>query len=158
MSTGGASVRPINQKGPDGSFLTCHACGSYRHLVASWPYSYENAKMAQQVFSDPAEKVVLFTGYNKDAVQVLGEEAKNWAVLDTAWFSTVCWQKWFQCYLSTLPDDELMKIQQNKGHKVFKFGCGEVLQSLLYVNYLVILLAKMLSLKWMLLSLPSLLC
>eukprot|EP00795_Rhopilema_esculentum_P002321 gene2321-biopygen11363 len=132
VSTGGASVRPINQKGPDGSLLTCHACGSYRHLVASCPYSYENAKMAQQVLSDPAEKVVLFTGYNKDAVQVLGEEAINCAVLDTACTSTVCGQKWFQCYLSTLPDGELMKIQQTKGQKVFKFGGGEVLQSLLF--------------------------
>ena len=132
VSTSGASVRPINQKGPDGSLLTCHACGSYRHLVASCPYSYENAKMAQQVLSDPAEKVVLFTGYNKDAVQVLGEEAINCAVLDTACTSTVCGQKWFQCYLSTLPDGEMMKIQQTKGQKVFKFGGGEVLQSLLF--------------------------
>ncbi len=133
INKGGDYVKPINPKAADGTYLTCHACGSYRHLVASCPHSYENAKRTQHVnISDPAEKVVLFTGYNKGAVQVLGEEAKNCAVLDTACTSTVCGQQWFQCYLSTLPDVELAKIQQKKGQKVFKFGGGEVLQSVMF--------------------------
>ena len=34
--------RPINPTGPDGRPITCKSCGSYRHLMAKCPDSWEN--------------------------------------------------------------------------------------------------------------------
>ena len=47
------------------------------------------------------ERVTLFTGNNKRIVQDIGNEARNCAILDCASSSTVCRQKWMDCYLQS---------------------------------------------------------
>ena len=32
----------MNPKGTDGQYLTCICCGSYRHLIANYPHSWES--------------------------------------------------------------------------------------------------------------------
>jgi transposase InsO family protein len=136
-----ASDRPVNPKDENGKYLTCHACGSFRHMVTKCPHSWENIQASDNVklsnATDQAtddclfiqENVVMFTGYDKDQVRILGDESRNCAVLDTACTSTVCGRKWLQCFLGTLTDQERSSMQRSPGRKIFKFGGGEKLKS-----------------------------
>ena len=121
--------RPVNPTGPDGRPLTCRSCGSFRHLMAKCPDSWENMGSTNIVDSFN-ENIVLFTGYNKEDISLLGRDAHNSAVLDSACSSTVCGQKWFKGYYDSLSDCDKGKVVQSCGQKVFKFGGGEQLRSL----------------------------
>ena len=55
------------------------------------------------------------------------KEAGNCVVLDCAYSSTVFGKKRLDCDLSSLSKTESLKIKQNQGIKVFKFGGGEIL-------------------------------
>ncbi|ESO88643.1 hypothetical protein LOTGIDRAFT_165427 [Lottia gigantea] len=78
-------TKKINDPGPDGNPLRCPSCGSYRHLMADCPDSYEN--------------MFLFTGYQKNDVSILGKDAQNFAVLESACSGTVCGSKWMKNYM-----------------------------------------------------------
>jgi hypothetical protein len=80
-------TKHLNPSGPDGKILTCRSCGSYRHLVAKCPDSWENLA---KVNITEEEHTVLFTGYQKQDIMQLGSDARNCAVLDSACSSTVC--------------------------------------------------------------------
>ena len=71
--------------------MTCRSCGSFRHLVAKCPDSWENLSKVHITENEhSAEHAVLFTGYHEKEVSQLGTEARNCAVLDSACSSTVC--------------------------------------------------------------------
>ena len=59
-------VKNLNPTGPEGRVLTCRSCGSYRHLVAKCPDSWEN--MSKVNNTETEEHAVLFTGYHKEEV------------------------------------------------------------------------------------------
>ena len=49
--------KKINPKGENGEILICPSCGSYRHLLADCPDSYENqAKLKSKAFAAEAIK------------------------------------------------------------------------------------------------------
>ena len=83
--------RKINPVGANGAVMTCVACGSYRHLLADCPDSWEN--MSKTNVTEILTNPVLFTGNNIADVKQLAYEAQNCAVLDCACSSTVCGQK-----------------------------------------------------------------
>ena len=64
--------KSINPTGSDGNLLTCKSCGSYRHLMAACPHSYENMSKVNTCTVDE-EDVVLFTGFQKDDISNLGK-------------------------------------------------------------------------------------
>ena len=127
-SGGDNKGRHVNANGPDGKPMTCNSCGSYRHLMAKCPDSWENMKPVRLV-EEPKEDVVLFTGFNKASVSQLSVEARNCAVLDSACSSTVCGKNWLDCYVESLNEEDRDKIVYEEGQKVFKFGGGEKLKS-----------------------------
>ncbi len=118
--------RPINPKGYNGEILQCHCCDSTRHMLTDCPHKWENVKMVQE------EKVVLFTGYNKQDTQLLDEESQGIkGVLDSACSSTVCGSRWYNCYVDNLDVTDRECIDEiSPGSKIFKFGGGEKLPSL----------------------------
>ena len=119
--------KSVNPTGPDGSLLTCKSCGSYRHLMAACPHSWEN--MSKVNICDAEEDVVLFTGYIKEDVRNLGKDARNCAVLDSACSSTVCSKTWMDSYLDSLSDEDKDKVSRQNSTRIFKFGGGTKLQS-----------------------------
>ena len=122
------STKRMNPVGSDGRTLTCRSCGSFRHLVADCPDSWEN--MATRVnITEEEENVVLFTGYQREEIARLGIDARNCAVLDSACSSTVCGETWMSGYIDSLDQGDRDKIVRRKGHKVFKFGGGTRLKS-----------------------------
>jgi hypothetical protein len=130
---GQGNRRPINPKTPDGEVMTCRACGSYRHMMADCPHSWENLQNVNIADSqDSEEHVVLFTGYNKDTVSLsqLNVEAHSCAVLDSACSSTVCGKNWIDSYIDSMDDCDRRKIVCRKGTKMFKFGGGTKLKSI----------------------------
>ena len=86
-----SSRKSVNPNGPDGRPITCKSCGSFRHLVANCPESWENLAEVNITENDEGEKehVVLFTGYDKEEILRLGTDARNCAVLDSACSSTL---------------------------------------------------------------------
>ena len=44
--------RPLNRAGPDGRTLLCRACGSYCHLIAECPDTWENKGHVNVVEND----------------------------------------------------------------------------------------------------------
>lgn len=119
-------VKNLNPTGTDGNVLTCRLCGSYRHLVAKCPDSWENMSKVNIV---EEENAILFTGYHKEEISQLGSDARNCAILDSACSSTVCGKTWIQTYMDSLNDDDRSKVVHQTGHRVFKFGGGTKLRS-----------------------------
>jgi len=117
----------INPTGNDGCTLTCKSCGSFRHMIANCPDSWEN--LAKVNIAEEEEHVVLFTGYQKEEIVHLGVDARNCAVLDSACSSTVCGSNWINSYIESLDDYDKRSIKHSEGKKVFKFGGGTRLKS-----------------------------
>ena len=140
-STGGRGrglERPVNPTGSDGNLLLCLACGSFRHLVADCPYSWENRGAAQVHavrhrdavgISRETEEAALLTGFHKDSLSEMSMEARNCAVLDSACTSTVCGKEWLNCYLDSLTESDQASVEKEAGTKWFKFGGGEKVHS-----------------------------
>ena len=63
--------RPVNPNGSDGKTLLCVACGSYRHLIANCPDSWENMSKTNKV-NVVEEEAALFTGYNSNIETKMG--------------------------------------------------------------------------------------
>ena len=131
--------RPMNPKGPDGQVLTYHACGAYRHLVSECPMSWENLKNVNVV---QEEKVCLFTGYNRGDRDILGSESRNCAVLDSACTSTVCGRRWYDSYVGSMSEEDRNSVKPLPANKVFKFGGGEKLSSIMKVKLLCMMAGK----------------
>ena len=127
---GGSSTvkKSINPKGSDGTLLTCSSCGSFRHMMANCPHSWEN--MQERVNITEEEEVVMFTGNVREDITRLGIDARNCAVLDSACSSTVCGQLWMRSYVDSLNETDKAKIFKEDGNKVFKFGGGTRLKSI----------------------------
>ena len=81
VSPKAAKNKKMNPVGTDGRTLTCKCCGSFRHLVANCPDTWENQP---KVNVTENEHAVLFTEYNKYEIARLGVDARNCAVLDSA--------------------------------------------------------------------------
>ena len=84
--------KPQNPDGEDGKVLVCPSCGSYRHLLADCPYSYENqGKKKSQALaaaiqeSSEEEDNTFFTADFKNGVKSL---AKDWEAEDIVMYSS----------------------------------------------------------------------
>ena len=73
-----STLRPVNPKGSDGRVMLCVACGSFRHLVADCPDSWENMKSVsvntvehgEGDSSQEVDESVMFTMVKQDSQNV----------------------------------------------------------------------------------------
>ena len=77
--------RTRNQLDANGKILRCHSCGSFRHLLASCPDSWENMKRAKV-----SKEEVLPKGYSWDRKTKLRGDRNNSAVFEYDYSSTEC--------------------------------------------------------------------
>lgn len=127
--------RKVNSLGSDGKRILCAACGSYRHLLAECPDSYENMannrrKNQQTYFTEGDSGDISLYLQDKDSLSKLTRDSYNCAVLDSACSSTVCGENWMRKYLQSLSGDDQKKVEQSDGVRIFRFGGGECLKSL----------------------------
>jgi hypothetical protein len=158
-------VKNINQAGEDGKPLICPSCGSYRHLLAECPDSYENqAKKKSQAFAaavvqesgeeedalfmadykygmkkmatdGPAEDVIMYTN-NKEKIAHLGGECLGSALLDCGCTSNVMGEAWWRSYKASLSPELKAKVKESDpAGKKFRFGGGRVLPSIKLVMF-----------------------
>jgi hypothetical protein len=141
----GKDMRSVNPRGPDGKPILCKSCGSFRHLLANCPDSWENMAMASVNITDQQdtedvfcnmltpnasqiEEATLLTGLGDD-VKKFSIEARKCAVLDSACSSTVCGECWLDDYLTSLEEKDRDKVSRSTSSKLFRFGGGEKLKS-----------------------------
>ena len=67
---------------------------------------------------------VLFTGTDMRNTAELRTGTQNCAILDSACTSTVCGRKWIEAYKKSLNYEDLKKIIEVEGEKIFEFGGG----------------------------------
>ena len=125
----GNKERPMNPRNGDGKLLTCISCGSFRHLIADCPYSWENMQKSRN-----CENECLFTGGLKSELGVLRHEALHAAVLDSACSSTVCGEAWLDHYVKSLTPEQQSQLERQHSEKLFRFGGGEILKSLFAIE------------------------
>ena len=77
--------RTQNRLDVTGKILRCHSCGSFRHLLASCPDSWENMKRAKV-----SKEEVLPKGYSWDRKAKLRGDRNNSAVFEYDYSSTEC--------------------------------------------------------------------
>ena len=68
-----------------------------------------------------------------DITDLLGETIGA-VVLDSGCSETVCGQKWYDCFVDTLPQVIKKGLTIQKSSRTFKFGSGKVLPSLMKVS------------------------
>jgi len=115
--------KPLNPRDANGDLILCSSCGSFRHLLDKCPDSYEN-------LSRPSAHNVLISH-----VGALAYEASNKAVIDSACTSSVAGEEWMDTMMDSLNDEERISVIKTPSLKHFKFGGGEVLQSLYSVDF-----------------------
>ena len=128
-----AGRKKSNPKGRDGKVLSCHSCGSWKHLIRECPDKQESINITSEEKSDEVfenlEKLVLFTNSNTE-MNRFTSEALNCAALDTCCSSSVAGKKWLEVYLESLePEMKTLVVGPMKGMKSFQFGNQGVLNS-----------------------------
>ena len=117
-----------NPLGANGRLFLCKSCGSYRHLIADCPDSWENMNnlKGNEIRNN---QLVLFTKHETDDNVQQGFTNSNFAVLDSACSTTVCGENWLNNYLQTLNRSDRRKVQQKGSRTTIKFGGGRMLKS-----------------------------
>ena len=123
-----------NPLGANGRLLICKSCGSYRHLIAKCPDSWENmdklkANKIRNEYDYTEDPLVLFTKHETDDNMQQGLNDSNFAVLDSACSVTVCGENWLNNYMQSLSKCDRRKVQQKSSRTAFKFGGGRMLKS-----------------------------
>ena len=123
--------RKLNPTGPDGRPMLCNACGSYRHLMAECPDSWENQTPVNMCRVEKDDDIaVIFTGIAMGNTAELRIETQNCAIQDSACTSTVFGRKWIEAYKKSLNYEDLKKVIEVEGEKIFEFGGGVQRKSL----------------------------
>ena len=102
--------RRQNQFDANGKILRCHACDSFRHLLASCPDSWENMERVKGSKEENLPK-----GYSWDGMTNIRVDTNNSAVSDNGHSSTECRSK-RGCKAST---DEDTKYEKEKSSQEF---------------------------------------
>ena len=72
---------------------------------------------------------MLFTSHNQEDSVFFSSNSCGYAVLDSAYGSTVCGEKWLRSYFETLDESDKDKVKQSFSQNNFKFGEGRQLKS-----------------------------
>ena len=93
----------------NGKILRCHACGSFRHLLASCPDSWENMKRVKV-----SKKENLPKGFSWDGITNLRVDTNNSAVFDNGHSIAECTRSKRECEASTDVDTKYEKEKSSQ--------------------------------------------
>ena len=128
--------KPVNPKNDKGEYLTCSSCGSFRHMLQQCPHSYENMAKGKGAVCSEVELFSSIEELRPDLLCLLAFEAVNKGILDSGCSATVAGEEWMESFLDTLSSDDRRSVVFGESSKWFKFGGGELLQSIKTVEFL----------------------
>ena len=135
-SSVGAGRRGRNPLDENGTISRCTICDSINHWMANCP----DAVYYQGVNVDEAEScdhhITLFQSnlITKQHMKAFVSESFSAAILDSGATATVAGKMWLECYIDSLQDEQNDMITYKESTNSFKFGSGEVFQSMYKVK------------------------
>ena len=128
-----AKKKATNPLDKSGKPTKCAICQSLMHWARDCPHRYdeEEAKMTKE--EDEHVSEVEMEGCNLTlltAHEIFVVESKGAAVIDTACTKTVCGEKWFKDYMTSLSLAEKRAVKTQQSKRPFKFGDGKVVYSI----------------------------
>ena len=131
--------KSTNPQGPNGKPRQCGIFSSIYHFARNCPEVQEesNSKSNNIAFvqkeddNEQGEVISLFqdTDSNTDSLKWFLGETIGCAVVDSGCSKTVAGSKWVECFLESLNNDDLLKIERKESNEMFKFGKGESTRS-----------------------------
>ena len=101
----------------------CFICESTMHQARTCPHQHKKHQGDKQLSA--------FTkNIGENYMSQFLSETFNTAVLDSGCSKTVCGKIWLDCYLNSIPKEELLKIVDKDSDTRFKFGDGKTIESL----------------------------
>ena len=108
-----------------GNARRCYVCGSLFHFAASCPKNIyiTNCDAGESVQEN---ECLLANVKGFSEITELLIDTFNYALLDSACSSTVCGIDWLNSYMEALSHEDLMKVEEERSDKTFRFGDGNV--------------------------------
>ena len=116
----------------NGTQLRCYTCESIYHMAQNCPekrdiYFTQEVVLFQSDFDHPS------------ALKILVSDSWNSAVLDSGATNTVAGETWFNCFLSSLDNDQKCKVRNHEGNNIYRFGDGNLISALKNVDIPILL-------------------
>ena len=136
-----SKTRKTNPVGRDGEVSRCLICDSKFHWARDCPDAYENdvkkERFEKREIENSDEKheecvnlsLIVGFGNRSEKLNVLVNESKGYAVLDTGCSTTVCGEEWLKSYVENLSDYDQSKVREIPSSSTFTFGDGVTVQS-----------------------------
>ena len=118
------NFRRMNPTNNYGEPYKCHGCGSIYHFIDRCPE--KKGRRDKSTFKSSGREDFSLVSFDlvKDGMCLLLEETENMTVLDSACTATVAGRAWVEGYINGLNLKEMVKLKENLGERMFKFGGG----------------------------------
>ena len=119
--------RRINPCDRNGIQLSCHICQNIYHMAQNCPEKYGTLN---------TQEVVLYQSDfdHPEQLKTLVSESWNSAVLDSAATHTVAGEVWYNCYITSLNENEKQRIKHHTPGNTYRFGDGKLFPALQNVD------------------------
>ena len=128
----GRQSNPVDYRG---DVSKCFECGSEQHWARNCPrkngsgdYRYDRSS-SDNYFTETEISLIAYEVF-ETKVRDFSAETIGHIVLDSGCSRTVCGVEWFDTYIDTLNDRERRGIEYENTNSVFRFGDGQLLNSI----------------------------
>jgi hypothetical protein len=135
MGRGNATVHQNPIDYATGNPMKCFKCGKTDHFARYCPNNNYTEIKDDENNNDEALMVITLLEVDdhetteSESYEVFLCETDCAAILDTACTRTCCGEGWLSCYLDTLTEDELSKVEYSDTSRRYKFGSGEPVEA-----------------------------
>ena len=132
-------LNPPNNKG---QILRCIACDSKMHWPNNYPHNTQSVNVLNDNLDESEEVNIVLMIEDLDKNEIFVVQASKLAAIDTACTKTVAGEKWYQHFITNLPNDYVAQIESFPSETVFKFGDGRKVKSTESVTFSVVIADK----------------
>ena len=132
-------LNPPNNKG---QILQCIACDSKMHWPNNCSHSTQSVNVLKDNLDESEEVNIVLMIEDLDKNEIFVVQASKLAAIDTACTKTVAGEKWYQNFITNLPNDYVAQIESFPSETVFKFGDGRKVKSTESVTFSVVIADK----------------
>ena len=137
-------LNPPNNKG---QILRCIVIDSKMHRANNCPHNTQSVNVLEDNINECEEVNIVLMTEDLDKNNIFVAEASKSAVIDTAWTKTIAGEKWYQSFITNLPNNYVAQIESFPSEIVFKFGDGRKVKSMESVIFPVVIADKKCKIK-----------